>query len=141
MFDELEKYKSNGHFFFDGKDELENVCNAPKNGMGVYVVFALKNGKIEMVYIGSSGKIKQNGMKKIPKGGIFDALVNEEQFNSPRKRSWKEKIEKERIEALDIYWYETFDQKYMDIPSSIEGIIIQRHFDNHGVLPRWNREF
>ncbi len=44
MFDELEKYKSNGHFFFDEKDELENVCNAPKNGMGVYVVFALKNG-------------------------------------------------------------------------------------------------
>jgi len=141
MFDELEKYKSNGHFFFGEKDELGIVCNAPKNGMGIYIVYALKNGKIELIYIGSSGKIKQDGKKKIRKGGIFDRLVNGKQFDYPRKRSWKEKIMTERIEALDIYWYETFDQNNSDIPSTIEGIIIQRYFDIYGTLPKWNKEF
>lgn len=30
MFDELIKYQNNNHFFFTAKEELENVCNAPK---------------------------------------------------------------------------------------------------------------
>lgn len=141
MFEQLEKYKSNGHFFFDEKNELNNVCNAPKNGIGVYIVYALKNGKIELVYIGSSGKIKQDGKAKIRKGGIFDRLVNGKQFDEPRKRSWKQKLITEKIDALDIYWYETFDQENNDIPSTIEGNLIQIFYDIYGVLPKWNKEF
>jgi hypothetical protein len=58
MFEQLEKYKSNGHFFFEEKDDLNNVCNASKNGIGVYLVYALKKGKTELIYIGSSGENK-----------------------------------------------------------------------------------
>ena len=61
MFDELRKYKNNNHFFFSEKDDLKSVCNAPKNKSGVYIVYELKNGKIEMVYIGSSGKVQNDG--------------------------------------------------------------------------------
>ena len=43
MFEQLEKYKSNKHFFFEKKNELNNVCNTPKNGIGVYLVYALCN--------------------------------------------------------------------------------------------------
>lgn len=141
MFDELEKYESNGHFFFSVHDELGKVCDAPKNGLGVYIVYALKNGKIELIYIGSSGKVSQNGRKKIRKGGIYDRLVNGKQFDKPRKISWKEKIIAEKIEALDVYWYETIDDSNSDIPATIEGIIMQRHFDVYGRLPKWNKEF
>jgi len=112
-----------------------------KNGIGIYIVYALKNGKIELIYIGSSGKIKQDGMRKIRKGVIFDRLINVNQFDYPRKISWKEKIIDERIEALDIYWYETFEQNHSDIPTTIEGIIIQRYFDIYGTLPKWNKEY
>lgn len=66
MFEELDKYKSNGHFFFSENEELKSVCNAPINGIGVYVVYALKGGKIELIYIGSSGKILQSGKEKNP---------------------------------------------------------------------------
>lgn len=34
MFDELTKYKNNKHFFFTANQELENVCDAPKNKSG-----------------------------------------------------------------------------------------------------------
>ena len=64
MFDELDKYKSNGHFFFSADDELSTVCNAPKNGVGIYIVYALKGGKIELIYIGSSGKYYKADIKK-----------------------------------------------------------------------------
>lgn len=141
MFDELEKYKTNGHFFLSEKDELKSVCNASINGIGVYLVYALKDEKIELVYIGSSGKILQNGKKKIRIGGIADRIINGKQFGEPRRKSWKSEIIAEKIEALNIYWYETFDKKNNDIPSTIEGILIQRFYDIYGILPKWNKEF
>jgi len=141
MFDELDKYKSNGHFFFTAEKKLSDVCNAPKNGMGVYVVYALKGGRIELVYIGSSGWVTQEGEPKSRRGGIFDRLVNGNQFGGHRKKTWKQKIIAENIEALDIYWYETFDKDNADIPAVVEGIIIQRYFNIHGTLPRWNKQY
>ncbi|MBQ0741300.1 hypothetical protein J9332_44220, partial [Aquimarina celericrescens] len=80
-----------------------------------------------------------NGTKKVRKGGIYDSLVNEKQFDKPRKTSWKEKLKAEKIEALDIYWYETFDENNTGIPTTIEGIIMQRHFEVFGALPKWNK--
>lgn len=141
MFEQLEKYKSNNNFFFDGRIELANVCNAPKNGVGVYFVYALKSGGIELVYIGSSGKIKQNGKVKIRKGGIFDRIVNGKQFGEPRRKSWKQKLLEEKIDALDIYWFETFDKNHNDIPLFVEGSIIQSYFHINERLPKWNKEF
>jgi len=141
MFDQLKKYKSNNHFFFDGRSELENVCNAPKNANGVYLVYALKNGRVELVYIGSSGKIKQNGKIGKSKGGMFDKIVNGEPFGKPRIKSWKQKLLVEKIDALDIYWYETFIKNHNDIPLYVKGSIIQIYFYINENLPEWNKEF
>ncbi|NLP59508.1 hypothetical protein, partial [Lutibacter sp. B1] len=92
MFDELEKYKTNGHFFFEKNDDLREFCNAPKSGIGIYLIYALKKGKIELVYIGSTGKITQNGMIKTRKGGIYDRLVNGKQFGEIRNRAWNKQM-------------------------------------------------
>ena len=141
MFDELRKYESNGHFFFSQELELKSVCNAPKNGIGIYIVYKLKNGIVTLVYIGASGKVKQNGEWKSRKGGIFDRLVNGNQFGAARRNSWKQKLIDENIEALDIYWFETFDNNHADLPKSVEGLVMQRFFDIHGTLPEWNKEY
>ncbi|QOD59424.1 hypothetical protein H9I45_08560 [Polaribacter haliotis] len=141
MFEELEKYKSKDHFFFATNEELGKVCNAPKNGVGIYLVYELKNGRINLVYIGCSGKIKQNGTKKVRIGGMCDRIINGKQFGGPRKQTWKLKLTDEKIDALDVYWYETFDKNNTDIPSFVEGLILQRYFEIYGQLPKWNREF
>lgn len=142
MFDELIKYKNNNHFFFTAKDELENVCNAPKNKSGIYLVYELKNGRIELVYIDSSGKIQNDGTIKHRNGRLYDRIVDGHQFGKiPRKKSWKQKLIDEKIEALDIYWYDTMNPEIMDIPVFVEATIIQRFFEIHGHLPRWNKEF
>ncbi len=142
MFDKLIKYKNNNNFFFTGKEDLGKVCNAPKNKSGIYIVYELKNGKIKLVYIGSSGKVLSNGKIKHREGGLYDRIVNGHQFGEiPRKKSWKQKIIDEEIDALDIYWYDTFNTKTKDIPAFVEAEIMQVFFDIYGHLPPWNIEF
>mgnify|MGYP007080180965 CR=1 FL=1 len=60
MFDALSKYKTNGHFFFERGQTLSQVCNATEQP-GVYYILMLRKGKIELVYIGASGTINQQG--------------------------------------------------------------------------------
>lgn len=141
MFDELRKYSNTNHFFFKENDELDKVCNAPKNKSGAYIVYELKNEKIELVYVGSSGKVQNDGKIKHRKGGLFDRIVNGHQFGKiSRKVSWPLKMREENIKALDIYWYDTFNQETLDIPAYTEAVLLQRFLDINGKLPRWNKE-
>ena len=143
MFDELNKYKHNDHFFFKPTDNLGQVCNAPTDKSGVYIIYVLKGGRIELVYVGRSGEIKKNGtlfIRKAGLGGLKDRLVNGKQFGEPRRNSWKNKMQTEKIEALDIYWYVTHSDNYVDCPRILENKILQIHMNIYGNLPRWNNE-
>ncbi len=42
MFDELNKYFQNDHFFFNPTDNLDKVCNVPAVKSRVYIIYALK---------------------------------------------------------------------------------------------------
>lgn len=143
MIDELKKYKNNDHFTFTQEDQLEDVCNAPKNESGVYIVYnLLKNERNELIYVGSSGKVQNNGNIHHRNGGLFNRIVNGHQFGKiPRKKSWLQKMVSENIEALEVCWYETFNNETRDIPAYVEAILIQRFFKANDQLPRWNKEF
>lgn len=142
MFDELNKYELHGHFFLKPQDSLREVCNAPTDKSGIYIVLALKKGKIELVYIGRSGKIMADNsmfIRNAGLGGIKDRIVNGHQFGKiPRCISWKNQIIKEGIEALDIYWYATHNKIYSDCPRVLENKLLQKHLNIYGRLPRWN---
>jgi len=143
MFDELSKYKQTDHFFFKTTDNLNQVCNAPTDKSGVYIIYALKGGRIELVYIGRSGEVKSDGTLFIRKsgiGGLKDRLVNGKQFGEPRRNSWKTVMNYENIEALDIYWYVTHNEKFIDCPKILESKLLSTHLDIYGKLPKWNNE-
>ncbi|MDD5569638.1 MAG: hypothetical protein PHD97_00605 [Bacteroidales bacterium] len=144
MLDDLTKYKQHDHFFFGQRDDLKNVCNAPTDKSGVYIVYALTRGKVKLYYIGCSGKLKKDGsifIRKAGLGGIKDRIVNGHQFGKvPRKYSWPMQMKIEDVEALDIYWYVTHDEKYIDCPRIIENKLLQKHLDIYGRLPKWNKE-
>jgi hypothetical protein len=53
MFAGLDEYKEYGRFTFDSTMSLSVACNAPKDKSGIYLVYALAEGQIELVYIGS----------------------------------------------------------------------------------------
>jgi len=143
MFDELNKYKQNDHFFFKPIDNLGQVCNAPTDKSGVYIIYALNNGRIELIYIGRSGEVKSDGslfIRKAGLGGLKDRLVNGKQFGEARRSSWRIQMLNEKIEALDIYWYATHNDKFVDCPKILENKLLQKHFDIYGRLPKWNNE-
>lgn len=144
MFDELKRYRLTDHFFFKPTDDLAQVCNAPNDKGGVYIIYALKAGGIELVYIGCSGSARKNGKPFITKaglGGLRYRLVNGKQFGGPRSNSWRIQMTKQNIEALDIYWYVTHRNTFVDCPKTLETELLQKHFDIYGRLPRWNTEF
>ena len=144
MFDELSRYEHNDHFFFSPADNLGQICNAPTDKSGLYIIYALKNARIELIYIGRSGEVKSDGslfIRKAGLGGLKDRLVNGKQFGSPRRNSWKAQMLAEKIEAIDVYWYVTHNDKFVDCPRVLENKLLKKHFNIYGQLPRWNNEF
>jgi hypothetical protein len=142
MFDELTKYKDVGHFSFFPSDNLRQVCKAPADKSGVYLIYAKKGRSTELVYIGCSGKVL-DGVLQIRKaglGGIKDRLVNGKQFGEPRRNSWKKQMLFEGMEKLDIYWYVTHSDNLVDCPRVIENKLLEKHMDVYRRLPRWNYE-
>ncbi len=148
MFDELTKYRNTGHFFVKQSEKLSKVCNAPDSSKemyisGVYIVYALSKGKIDLVYIGRSGEKGEDGNIKNLKagyGGLKDRIINGKDSDKvPRRKLWIELMELEGIEALDIYWYVTYNGVNNDFPEDIERILLQKYINIYGSLPRWNR--
>ena len=138
MFDELDKYKETGHFFFRPNDNMNSVCNAPSDKAGVYIIYALRRGQIEIIYIGRSGEIKEDGSLFIRPGGIQDRLVNGKRDGELKRNFWVAEMLKTGIEALDIYWYVTHNAAFVDCPKIIENTLLKKHYDIYGRLPRWN---
>jgi len=136
MFDEIKKYNKTDHFFLRSDGNLESSCNAPKSSNGVFIVYQLKKGRIDLVLIGSSGKIQKSGSLK-KTDSLYNSIVKDPQFGI----SWISKIKKEDIDGLDIYWYETFNQKTKDIPSFVQSLLLKKYFEIYGQLPDWNSEF
>jgi len=141
MLESLKKYKKQGHFTFNQSNDLEEVCNAPNDGAGVYLMFSVDGDKKELVYVGSSGSIQNNGEIKVRQGGLFDRLVHGKQFKMTRKKSLPVEMKREKMETLEIHWFETFTEKEKGIPTCVEAELIQTYFNNNGCLPKWNVAF
>lgn len=137
MFGKLTKYKTNGHFFFERGQTLSKVCNAPEQP-GVYYILMLRKGKIELVYIGASGTINQKGEFKTQ---LLRGRLSNKQNGRKRQQYFEEIMLQKEIDALDIYWFVTFDKDNQHLPSYVEALLLQKHFDIYGYLPEWNKGF
>lgn len=138
MFDELRKYKSNGHFFFRKGDNLASSSIDVPDLPGVYYFLRLANGKVDLVYIGKSGTIMQSGKFK---DQLLKGRLNNKQDGMKRQLFFDLKMKQENIDGLDIYWFVTIDKSSNDLPGYVEGLLMQRFYELHGILPEWNKDF
>lgn len=142
MYKELKKFKTQNTFTFTQEDSLETVCNAPEAGSGVFVVYAVEGEEKELIMVGSTGTVQNDGSLKSKNGGLYDKIVNGHQFaKTGRKYSWPAQMKLENIECLEVTWYETFNDKSKGIPTFVEGQVLQNFLDENGKLPRWNVAF
>lgn len=138
MFDELNKYENHGHFFFQKGNILSTQSRDVPNLPGVYYILRLARGKIDLVYIGKSRTVLQNGNFK---DQLLRNRINNKQEGFKRQQYFEQKMVQEGIDGLDIYWFVTFDKQHQDLPGYVEGLLMQRYFDQYGCLPPWNKEF
>lgn len=141
MYKELKKIKTTNSFSFTINDSLEEVCNAPETS-GIFLVYEVKNEEKELIMVGSTGTIQNDGTLKSKNGGLYDKIVNGHQFaKTGRKYSWPAQMKLEEINRLEVFWYESYNDKIKLIPTTLEGQILQNFLDENGKLPRWNVAF
>ncbi|SEP62351.1 hypothetical protein [Flavobacterium urocaniciphilum] len=139
---ELKKYKSTNSFLFTTDLNLEEVCNAPDGASGVFLVFDISNDNKQLIMVGSTGTVHNDGTLKVKSGGLYDKIVNGHQFaKTGRKYSWPAQMIKEGIDSLEVVWYETFNSKVKGIPTFVEATVLQIYLDENGTLPKWNVAF
>jgi len=142
MHKELEKFEVKGNFTFTQDDSLEQVCNAPESGAGIFVVYAVEGDAKELIMVASTGTVQNNGTLKSKNGGLKDKIVEGHQFaKTGRKYSWPAQMKLENIDRLEVLWYETFNADAKAIPTAVEGQVLQNFLDENGRLPRWNVAF
>ncbi len=142
MYKELKKFKTTNSFNLTLESNLEEACNASDNGSGVFLVYDATNEEKELIMVGSTGTIQNDGTLKSKNGGLYDKIVNGHQFaKTGRKYSWPAQMKKEEITNLEVVWYETFNEKSKAIPTFVEGQVLQNFLDENGKLPRWNVAF
>jgi hypothetical protein len=142
MYKELSKFKNSGSFKFSSSDDLEVVCNAPNDASGVFLVYAMQDENSRLIMVGSTGTVQNDGTLKAKNGGLYDKIVNGHQFaKTARKYSWKTQLQLEKIEAVEVFWYETYNNKTKVIPTFVEGQVLQLFLKENGKLPKWNVAF
>ena len=135
MFESLQKYHHCGQFKFRRFDNLKDVCNAPIDRSGVYLVWTKRSGGHYLLYIGRSGHKLKDGSIKHRQGGIKDRLVNGQQFGKiARRHSWPKVMEELGIYELDVQWYDSG----MDDPVDVERDLLLEYQAAFGCLPPWN---
>ena len=142
MYKEVKKFKIGGSFTFTPDQNLEEVCTAPDNGNGVFLVYAVDGETKELIMFGSTGTVQNDGTLKSKSGGLYDKIVNGQQFaKTGRKYTWPTQMKKENIVQLEVFWYETFNAKTSIIPTFLEAQLLQNFLTENGRLPRWNVAF
>ena len=138
MLERLQKYQNHGYFVFKRTDNLKDVCNAPCDRSGVYVIWTTFKEQRLIVYIGCSGRMGKDGQiihRKAGLGGLKDRLVNGHQFGKEaRRRSWPKAMEHFGLDKLEVYWYDTEN----DDPEEVEHKILAEVKEEYGQLPPWN---
>jgi hypothetical protein len=142
MYKELNKFKTAGNFTFKADESLEEKCNASESGSGVFLVYNVDGENKELIMVGSTGTVQNDGTLKSKNGGLYDKIVNGHQFaKTGRKYSWPAQMKAEELDTLEVTWHETFNAKNKAIPTYIEGLILQKFLDENGRLPKWNVAF
>ena len=139
-FSELIKYKTRGEFIFRQGDKLSEICKAVPHAAGVYLFRTIKDGQENLVYIGASGTMHQNG--KFGTQLMKKRLQNKQNSEIRRQTFFEIEIEKNNLDGIRVNWFVTFDNQYnKDLPMTVEGQLIQKYFNKYKQLPPWNNKF
>lgn len=136
-FPELDKYVQ-GSFIFKKGDNLKALCKNLPDLPGIFYVVSSKNGFEDVVYIGSSGPLPQSGDFG---NQTLRRRIHKKHNKIKREDFFNQMIEKEQLDYLHIYWLVTIDVEISDLPTYVQGFLMQQYYNVYLQLPEWNKEY
>jgi len=140
MFTYLDTFQEKGQFEFCPTDILSQVCNAPKDSSGIYLIYKNEICLSNLIYIGISGREGSNNEIIHRLDGIGGRIVNGKQFGESRRKSWPKKMAEEDIEKLHVQWFITYGRYNEQYPRQIEQKLLTLLIGHKGCLPIWNKQ-
>jgi len=110
--------------------------NVP-NIAGVYIVYSRPDCKGDVIYIGKSGTVNQDGA--CGNQGLAGRLKNTH-GKEPREKWFRGLMEHEQS-GLSVAWYVTLDDECDDLPGYVEAKLIQCFYSTYQCLPKYNKSF
>ena len=136
----LDKYQNQGSFRFKLDDRLSQVCNAPDDSSGLYIIFVEEESFENVIYIGISGRDDGSGNIIHRQDGIYGRIVRGKQFDDRRQVTWPIAMKAINQNEIIIHWYETHGEFDQDFPRPIEIALLELYEKEFGRLPQWNNE-
>lgn len=140
MFKDLEVFKVKGQFEFKLYDQLSEVCNAPKDSCGIYLIYEDEVDYDNLIYIGISGKEWPNGEFTHSEDALWGRIVNGKQPNDLKQQTWPLIMQEREVERLIIKWYITYGEIDKVFPKPIEEAYLDMYMSEEKSLPLWNEE-
>ena len=134
----LEDYSNCGSFTFKLGDTLSTKSREVPNAPGIYIIYAIISNVKELVYIGKSGTMINNGSFKKQ---LLRKRLNNRHAGVSRQVYFESKLKEEKIETLEFHWFVTFDESNTHIPGFVEGNLLQQYYNQYKKLPPWNKDF
>jgi hypothetical protein len=106
--------------------------------VGAYVLRAARDQAVEIVYVGRSGTLRNDGTFRNQK--LFGRLQAKQEGMS-RQAFFRKKLDEGGFTGLRIEWFETWDDNHRHAPALAEAELLQAYLDEHRHLPPWNAEF
>ncbi|WP_405199141.1 hypothetical protein [Christiangramia sp. LLG6405-1] len=143
---QLNKYSRKGKFQYRANQNLREVCTAPPNYAGIYLIYEQLEKDEKLIYIGSSGQRDKNGNLKVRKGGLYDRIINGYHPNRfgkekriKRNKAFPLYMQSSGISQINIYWFVTYDDEYSDFPTDVEKILTENYITEFGRKPEWHK--
>lgn len=132
------KYQHGSFYLHIGEDIRQVLIqNNVPNSYGVYIIYSIENNKENIIYIGKSGTMQNNGTFKTQ--GIAGRLKAVGSNNIPRNIYFQDILEKYNFKKLKFLWIVTVNNSDIEIPALVESKLLQLYFNDNKVLPLLNK--
>jgi len=141
LLSELEgKLKNHGSFILLPGESINDIVNRfdVPSKPGVYIIYGYASKKEKVIYIGSSGRIKQDG--SFGKQTLKKRLTMK-QCGEYRRKFFGNILAKGKYSKLLFKWFITFDSCNKLLPANIEGDLMQAYHDDFKCLPEYNKSY
>jgi hypothetical protein len=105
---------------------------------GVYLIYGIQDNFEQLIYLGKSGTIKNDGKFK---DQALRKRLTMKQDDMRRKDFFKKIMKENNYDRLKFLWFITYDDDNRILPGYAEGKLVQAFVENYKRLPLLNKSY